>query len=113
MITYEQVLALHNTLELTGEVKLKGIKNNNLIHSAIMGQYYYNSFLDQLCHVAFSINAYHCFNDGNKRTCYLILKSSGLMFNDYLLADVIMAVADGKIRDKDIFVSYVKSCIVI
>ena len=97
MISLEEVLLLHDSLRDCGLLKFDGINNLNLLKSAIDGQYWFNTPFDALCHVSFSVNAYHCFRDGNKRTASLIILSSGLSFNIPVLTDVILSVADGRI----------------
>ena len=111
MISFDEVFYIHQTLEDCGEVKRRGINNKILLESAINGQYWYSNPFDALCHVAFSVNAYHCFYDGNKRTSYFIIKSSGFIFNESLLSDIILVVADGRIKDKNIFIQQVHNCI--
>lgn len=74
-------------------MKRKGINNLNLLQSAINGQQWYSTHFEALCHVSFSVNAYHCFFDENR------------------LSDIILALADGRITDKTIFIQEVKNCI--
>lgn len=53
---------------------LGGIRDENLLLSAINDQAWYEDGVDQIIHVAYSICAYHVFFDGNKRTSFLTLK---------------------------------------
>ena len=72
MIDLQTVIHLHGMLEKPG-MCLPGIRDENLLYSAINGQHWYETDVDQLLHVSYSICANHVFNDGNKRTAYLVL----------------------------------------
>lgn len=67
------VLSVHNSLVRDNHC-MDGIKDENLLQSAIDGQYWYEPGIDQIIHVAYSICANHVFADGNKRTAFLTLK---------------------------------------
>lgn len=111
MISLEQVLGSHTLLEKHKRVVRRGVNNLNLLQSAIDGQYWYDNYFDCILHVAFSVNAFYVFYDGNKRTCYMLIKSSGYCFNEDMLVDTILALADGRIRDKEQFFRSIKRCI--
>lgn len=67
------VLSVHNNL-VRDNYCIAGVKDENLLQSAIDGQYWYEQGIDQIIHVAYSICANHVFTDGNKRTAFLTLK---------------------------------------
>ena len=67
------VLSAHENL-VRNKHCLAGIKDENLLYSAIEGQYWYEPGADQIIHVSYSICANHVFLDGNKRTSFLTLK---------------------------------------
>lgn len=105
MLTYWQVIELHNRLV---ELKLcmGGLRDNNLLISAINGQNWYNDILSQYIHVAYSINAGHVFSDGNKRTTYLVLKELNkfrYFFNDDKLSDEILNLAKGNMSKEEFY----------
>lgn len=66
----EDVIKAHDkVLEISGG--LPGIKNIGYIESAIyqiMNDDYYHEFEDKLTHLVYSINKFHAFQDGNKRS---------------------------------------------
>ena len=110
MISYSQVVNLHSQLEKL-ELCSAGILHDDLLQSAISGQSWYTNVLEQRIHVAFSINAFHVFNDGNKRTSFLVLKdlfTSRYLFNDELLTNAILDLSRSEI-DKDEFTEQVKN----
>lgn len=80
--------------------------------SAISGQNWYSSLLEQLCSVSYSINRFHIFADGNKRTSYLVLQELGVKFDDIRLTEVILRYATDASLSKEQFISDVKWCIV-
>ena len=112
MISYSQVIKLHSQLEKL-ELCSAGILHNDLLHSAINGQSWYSGVLEQHIHVAFSVNAFHVFNDGNKRTSFLVLKDlfkNRYLFNDKKLTSAILDLSSSKI-DKEVFVTLVKEAV--
>ncbi|MFR6291735.1 MAG: Fic family protein [Peptococcaceae bacterium] len=78
-VSFTYVLNVHQNLVHDYHC-MPGIKDENLLHSAIDGQYWYEPGVDQIIHVAYSICANHVFSDGNKRTTFLVLK---LLENDF------------------------------
>lgn len=63
----------------------KGILNTGLLDSVldhIQNDIYYPELPDKVCHLFFSINKNHAFNDGNKRTS-IVLSSYFLELNGY------------------------------
>lgn len=72
-VAFNYVLTVHQNL-VDDHHCMAGIKDENLLHSAINGQYWYEPGIDQIIHVAYSICANHVFSDGNKRTAFLVLK---------------------------------------
>ncbi|MDQ5930290.1 MAG: death on curing protein [Bacteroidota bacterium] len=90
----------------------KGIINIGLVDSVlkhIQNDWYYPEFEDKVCHLFYSINKNHAFEDGNKRssivlTCYF-LEINGFDFkvNHFIreMENIAVHVADNKI-DKDL-----------
>ena len=112
MITKEEVENIYKQLELLGECA-KGIMKPELLESAINGQYQYNNIFDKYLHVGSSINKYHIFNDGNKRTCYLVIKELEkyrCYLDDDKLSDLILQLARSEIT-KEKFMEYAINCI--
>jgi len=72
-VNFEYVMEVHENL-VQGKHCIAGIRDENLLISAIDGQYWYEYGIEQIIHVAYSICANHVFADGNKRTCFLTLK---------------------------------------
>ena len=112
MITERQVIKFHEKLELL-KLCRPGILHPDLLESAIDGQQWYESTFNKYVHVASSINSNHIFNDGNKRTCYMVIKELskyGYLFNNDKLSDLILLLAKSEIT-KDQFMSLIKDCI--
>ena len=108
----ERVLHIHNQLEKLALCR-EGILKPELLDSAIEGQQWYDNIFDKYLHVASSINAYHIFNDGNKRTCYIIIKDLAeyrYYFDEDKLSDLILSLAKSEIS-KDTFMEKAKECI--
>ena len=85
-----------------------GIINSGLVDSVvehIKNDFYYPEFEDKLCHLFYSINKNHAFNDGNKRTSIVLsayfLELNGLDFKVATfireMENVAVYVADNKI----------------
>ena len=115
MISMDYVVAVHDSLIQEGSCA-PGIRDENLLNSAVEGQYWYNTVYEKYLHVAYSINTYHVYSDGNKRTAFIILKSleeHGFLFDDRLLCDLILKYAkySGSL-DKDTFSSELKECMI-
>lgn len=72
-VAFDYVMEVHNNL-VRDKHCLAGIRDSNLLQSAIDGQYWYEFGIEQIIHVAYSICANHVFTDGNKRTAFLTLK---------------------------------------
>jgi prophage maintenance system killer protein len=93
---------------------MDGIRDINLLHSAIDGQYWYQPGVDQIIHVAYSVCANHVFLDGNKRTAFLILKlieiDLGYICDWELIANAILDLATISIS-RDQFYQQVKRAI--
>lgn len=68
--TSEYAIKVHDKIiEISGGiagVKTYGNLDSPLTH--IQNDDYYPSFEEKLCHLVFSFNKFHAFNDGNKRT---------------------------------------------
>lgn len=65
-------------------------------------------------HVAYSINASHLFSDGNKRTCFLVIKELNkyrYYFNDNVLATEVLNLARHTVSEQD-FKDKIYSCII-
>lgn len=113
MITYDFVYNLHSALEDLGVCR-RGIRDTNLLQSTINGQQWFNTEFECYCHVAYCINAYHIFADGNKRTSFLVLKELnkiGVLFKDRALCQVILDLAtNSNSTSKELFMTKVKAC---
>lgn len=116
----KHAIAVHDSIiELSGG--LSGVKDEGMIHSPlehIQNDLYYPNFVDKLCHLIFSINKNHAFNDGNKRSS-LALGAYFLEINgyDYCLRyfltemeNIVVWLAEGTI-DKDLLHEIVTSII--
>lgn len=105
MISYRSVMYLHQRLVSLG-LCVNGVRDTNLLISAVNGQGWYRDVFSQYVHVAYSINAGHVFADGNKRTCFLVLKELNkyrYYFDDRLLADAILNLAKGGVSRQEFF----------
>lgn len=113
MITLEYLLSVHSYLENNGYCA-SGIRDKNLLHSAIGGQDWYENEIDKIIHVAFSVCANHVFIDGNKRTTFLILKylENPLTYtlDTKEIASHILELATNS-TNKALFIERIKSCI--
>lgn len=114
MITLGELVHLHSEIEQLGLCRL-GTRDANLLNSAIEGQQWFDTELRQYCHVAYCINAFHIFVDGNKRTAYLVmlgLREYEILFDEGKLSDLILyAAANSSKLTEDTFVSKVQECI--
>lgn len=72
-VKFNYVMEVHENL-VRDKHCIAGIRDENLLISAIDGQYWYEAGIEQIIHVAYSICANHVFADGNKRTAFLTLK---------------------------------------
>lgn len=113
MILLQEVLALHRRLvEL--HLCMDGIRDFNLLQSAVVGQQWYQNIFDMYVHVAYSINASHLFSDGNKRTCFLVIKELNKFryyFNDDSLTTEILNLAKHTVSEQE-FRARVCNCII-
>lgn len=116
MISLAKVIALHDQLQAVNLCR-EGIRDNNLLQSAVDGQLWFDDKFRQYCHVAYCINIFHIFVDGNKRTTFLILKElreEGIMFNDDKLSDIILDTAEhSSSSNEEDFVAAITSCIIM
>lgn len=100
---------------------LAGIKDEGQLDSVlthIQNDAYYPTFEEKLCHLIFSINKFHAFNDGNKRSS-LVLGAYFLELNGYdfcvkkfslELENIVVWVAEGKVS-KELLLKLVTSII--
>lgn len=85
-LTLEQAIAIHaKTVEISGggsqSVLDTGRLDSVLCH--IRNDEYYPTFESKLTHLFFSVNKFHCFQDGNKRIS-ISLSAQMLLLNGYL-----------------------------
>lgn len=91
---------------------IKGAINIGLIDSVlehIQNDFYYPEIEDKLCHLFFSINKNHAFNDGNKRTAiglsayFMELNGFDFRVSGFIreMENITVHVADNRI-DKDL-----------
>lgn len=77
----EMLLKIYNkTIEISGG-GASGIRNKGQIESIlehIKNDDYYPDFINKLTHLFFSLNKFHCFDDGNKR---IAISAGGLFLN--------------------------------
>ena len=73
MITLDYLMGVHSYLEAEGYCA-SGIRDKNLLYSAIGGQDWFDNDIDKVLHVAYSICANHVFIEGNKCTAFIIVK---------------------------------------
>lgn len=96
-----------------------GIINTGLVDSVIQhiqNDFYYPELEDKICHLFFSINKNHAFNDGNKRTSIVLsayfLELNGFDFKvNYFIQEmenIAVHVADNRI-DKELLYEIIKS----
>jgi len=85
-LTLEQAIAIHaKTVEISGGGSY-GILNTNQLESVLchmQNDDYYPTFEAKLTHLFFSVNKFHCFQDGNKRIS-ISLSAQMLLLNGYL-----------------------------
>lgn len=114
VINIDYLLAAHKALEDSRKC-LAGIRDHNLLMSAIEGQRWYADPIDQIIHIAYSICAGHVFNDGNKRTTFLILRlleqRLGFICDLDGMATAILDLATNSIS-KEAFTQQIKACII-
>lgn len=115
VVSIDYIHSIHSSLEYDKRC-MKGIRDLNLLQSAIEGQQWFPDPVDQIIHVAYSICANHVYNDGNKRTAFLTLKLLETKLN-YIcywpeIAEIILELAINSTQ-KDIFVQNIKDNILI
>lgn len=100
---------------------LSGNKEIYLLESVldnIQNDLYYPTFIEKLTHLVFSVNKFHPFNDGNKRSS-LVLGAYFLELNGYdycvsnfiiEMENIVVWLANNKI-DKDLLLDIIKSII--
>ncbi len=96
-----------------------GVLNIGLVESVlehIQNDWYYPELEDKICHLFFSVNKNHAFQDGNKRTSIVLsayfLELNGFDFKvDYFIKkmeNIAVHVADNRI-DKDLLHEIIQS----
>ncbi len=104
-VNLRDILNYHSILEDEG-LCLRGIRDRNLVMSLIDGQYWYETYVEKIIFVAYSICGGHIFNDGNKRTSYYVLlqlEEIGYVLNYQGLAEVVLMLAGGQIKSRQEF----------
>ncbi len=85
-LTLEQAIAIHaKTVEVSGGGS-QGFLDMGRLESVlchIQNDDYYPTFEAKLTHLFFSVNKFHCFQDGNKRIA-ISLSAQMLLLNGYL-----------------------------
>jgi death on curing protein len=84
--TLEQAIAIHaKTVELSGGGSHGALDTGRLesVLCHIQNDDYYPTFEAKLTHLFFSVNKFHCFQDGNKRIA-ISLSAQMLLLNGYL-----------------------------
>ncbi|PIF03779.1 MAG: type II toxin-antitoxin system death-on-curing family toxin [Arcobacter sp.] len=100
---------------------LPGNKEIHLLESVlnnIQNDLYYPTFIDKLTHLVFSVNKFHPFNDGNKRSSlvlgayFLELNGYGYCVNKFIveMENIVVWLADNKIN-KDLLLDIIQSLI--
>lgn len=85
-LTLEQAIAVHGkTVEVSGGGSRGALDMGRLesVLSHIQNDDYYATFEAKLTHLFFSVNKFHCFQDGNKRIS-ISLSAQMLLLNGYL-----------------------------
>jgi len=108
-LSIEQVLEIH-TLQIEIFGGLSGIKSINLLESAVMSpqQGYYEDDIEIVSAIVYGICQNHPFNDGNKRTAFVVGKhllneiNKKLKLTNDEYEQVIWKLADGKITKEQL-----------
>ena len=85
-LTLEQAIAVHaKTVEISGGGAQGALDTGKLesVLCHIQNDDYYPTFEAKLTHLFFSVNKFHCFQDGNKRIA-ISLSAQLLLLNGYL-----------------------------
>lgn len=113
-VPFHYVVEVHENL-VKDKHCIAGIRDENLLISAIDGQYWYEAGIEQIIHVAYSICANHVFADGNKRTCFLTLKlleiKLGYICDWECIAQIVLDLATYS-TEKNIFHENIRNCII-
>lgn len=80
IVTIDYITEIHAQL-VENHQCFHGVRDENLLISAIDGQNWHDDPIDQIIHVAYSVCANHVYNDGNKRTSFLVLKLLEMKLN--------------------------------
>ena len=94
------LITYHSVIEKAGLCRI-GIKEPGLLSSAIDHMCYYKTDKEKIFHVIGSIDYNHIFNDGNKRTCLLVLLRFFYNFNENKAADILLEGASHKISKEE------------
>ena len=103
----EHVLEIHDYIILKSGGR-RGLLNKGLLESVlehIKNDLYYPKLEDKVCHLFYSINKNHAFNDGNKRASisisayFLQINGAEFMINTYIteMENIAVSVAENKI----------------
>ena len=103
----EHVLEIHDYIILKSGGR-RGLLNKGLLESVlehIKNDLYYPKWEDKVCHLFYSINKNHAFNDGNKRASisisayFLQINGAEFMINTYIteMENIAVSVAENKI----------------
>ena len=118
--TEQYAIIIHDKiLQISGG--LDGVKDDGNISSPlqhIQNDDYYPTFEEKLCHLVFSINKFHGFNDCNKRTSialgafFLEINGLDVFVNKFIIEmeNIAVTVADN-IIDKDLLQEIITSII--
>ena len=85
-LTLDQAIAIHaKTVEISGGGSYGALDTGRLesVLCHIQNDAYYPTFEAKLTHLFFSVNKFHCFQDGNKRIS-ISLSAQMLLLNGYL-----------------------------
>ena len=116
----DYAIKIHDKIiEISGGIE--GVKTYGNIDSPlthIQNNDYYPTFEEKLTHLVFSINKFHAFNDGNKRTSiamgafFLEINGLDVYINKFIIEmeNIAVAVADNMI-DKELLQEIVTSII--
>lgn len=118
--TPEYAIGIHDKIiDISGG--LEGINNFGYLDSPlthIQNDDYYPSFEEKITHLIFSLNKFHAFNDGNKRTSiaigafFLEINGLGCFVNKFIIEMENIAVTVAKdIIDKELLLAIVTSII--
>lgn len=106
MITLDRILEIHDMV-VKYENALSGVRDSNTLHSIVATQHqgWYDG-IDTTLWIVYSICAGHVFNDGNKRTSFLVLKGledEGYRLDSKKLSDLILELATETMSKDEFF----------